>query len=733
MEQGLKIVLTADVNNAEKQMDNFASSALKSAEVVSQAFDNAAGGVNDFATTAVKSAQIVGKSFADIEPEIDAIANAFNDKWTKIIQQTEGEAKAIDDQVKSFGKLYDTVQKFGGGVKAFTPVAAQLTSIKKPTVDATYAITNLGRVLQDSSYGFIGIANNLNPLLESFQSLSLRAKDAGVSIKSVLLQSLQGPAGLGLALSAVTAALQFAQIGFSAWTRGFGDTSKHTKQAGDSMQYAKEQISSLDQELTRVAQTASQDAAKIQILFSAISEANVSLTERKSIIGQLGQISDKYFGNLDKEKATYEQIAKAVQDYNDNIVNTVRIKALLPEYEKLYKGLIDAQIQIQKNKELAGTPLVDDKSLEEETKSLTNFVKRRNAELGKAKEYLTQLAGDSKSLDEILFGKSSENTKTTSEKISDKITDLLNKLQISRDRLKDDPLIPSLDKPRKDIELIEDAIQRLLELKVPNDSTIISKLIGQEDFNALLSAEFKKLNLKKPAELEAPVEVQPVIQITHPDDFINEANRKKMIEIMQSAGKKTFVKSDSLGIGIRVPITASMNLKDATEAFTEFKDNIQAMGQIITQSLTQPFQEFFTTLLTGSGNAIEALMNALKQLIVRLIATALAAAAVAAILSAAGIGVFNGTKTISDFKGIFGVLSGFKFAEGGVVSGPTRALVGEYPGAASNPEVIAPLSKLKTLIKGSGEGGSQVFIPEVRLEGPDLVIAFNRANKAYSR
>jgi len=37
-------------------------------------------------------------------------------------------------------------------------------------------------------------------------------------------------------------------------------------------------------------------------------------------------------------------------------------------------------------------------------------------------------------------------------------------------------------------------------------------------------------------------------------------------------------------------------------------------------------------------------------------------------------------------------------AEGGIAFGPTNALVGEYPGASSNPEVVAPLSKLKDML-----------------------------------
>lgn len=38
-----------------------------------------------------------------------------------------------------------------------------------------------------------------------------------------------------------------------------------------------------------------------------------------------------------------------------------------------------------------------------------------------------------------------------------------------------------------------------------------------------------------------------------------------------------------------------------------------------------------------------------------------------------------------------------KFAEGGVVHGPTLGLVGEYPGAANNPEIISPESKLTSI------------------------------------
>lgn len=73
-----------------------------------------------------------------------------------------------------------------------------------------------------------------------------------------------------------------------------------------------------------------------------------------------------------------------------------------------------------------------------------------------------------------------------------------------------------------------------------------------------------------------------------------------------------------------------------------------------------------------------------------------------------------------------------KFAKGGIVSGPTMGLVGEYPGARQNPEVIAPLNKLQSMIGGAG-GGNVNVTGNVRIDGQDLLIAIERANETSDR
>ena len=73
-----------------------------------------------------------------------------------------------------------------------------------------------------------------------------------------------------------------------------------------------------------------------------------------------------------------------------------------------------------------------------------------------------------------------------------------------------------------------------------------------------------------------------------------------------------------------------------------------------------------------------------------------------------------------------------KFAKGGIVSTPTMGMFGEYPGARSNPEVVAPLDKLTGMIGNTGGGRVQVG-GEFKIKGQDLVVALDRANKFRDR
>ena len=70
-----------------------------------------------------------------------------------------------------------------------------------------------------------------------------------------------------------------------------------------------------------------------------------------------------------------------------------------------------------------------------------------------------------------------------------------------------------------------------------------------------------------------------------------------------------------------------------------------------------------------------------------------------------------------------------KLAQGGLAYAPTMAMVGDNRNARVDPEVIAPLSKLKSMMGDMGVGGTL----ETRISGNDLIILLNRSQKGLNR
>ena len=92
-------------------------------------------------------------------------------------------------------------------------------------------------------------------------------------------------------------------------------------------------------------------------------------------------------------------------------------------------------------------------------------------------------------------------------------------------------------------------------------------------------------------------------------------------------------------------------------------------------------------------------------------------------------GAAAGTATL--ISTIASIRQATAFAEGGIVSGPTYALVGEYAGARNNPEVIAPLNKLRSLIEP--QRGFEAGQVRFEIEGRTLVGILEKVNRLSSR
>lgn len=70
-----------------------------------------------------------------------------------------------------------------------------------------------------------------------------------------------------------------------------------------------------------------------------------------------------------------------------------------------------------------------------------------------------------------------------------------------------------------------------------------------------------------------------------------------------------------------------------------------------------------------------------------------------------------------------------KFAKGGIAYGPTLGLFGEYAGASNNPEVVAPLDRLRALIQPDVPRGELT----TRITGRDIEVVYDYRKRKRSR
>ena len=144
-----------------------------------------------------------------------------------------------------------------------------------------------------------------------------------------------------------------------------------------------------------------------------------------------------------------------------------------------------------------------------------------------------------------------------------------------------------------------------------------------------------------------------------------------------------------------------------TKAQEAHNATIQLMSDIMfsaAMSAANSQEDFFKSF-------IENIKKAVKQLLIQL-----------AVMTVINLILGGPTMTIAKaFTGAKASVLGLQgFEKGGLVYGPTTALIGEGVGTtASNPEVVAPLDKLKSMIGG----GNQNIIVEGVLRGNDIFLS----------
>jgi hypothetical protein len=301
----------------------------------------------------------------------------------------------VEEQIKvslvgedaGLGAATETASKQVGRLgKSVEDLTKKLPQLSRQQNTATQSLVNLSRIAQDAPYGFIGIANNLNPMLESFQRLQVEAGGSSAALK-VMLSSLAGPAGIGLALGVVSSLL----VTFGKDIFGAG---KETEDAGHKFDFFTDRINDV--------KSALEDVNSEIAFLGKLGSINIKINGLKESLDLEGQVVDIAQKSAAARQA-YSDLGDTILDINSKLNASGKDGKLLvtgkdrDELESKLKQAQDAQqkanddtikleqdrivaeasVKLQKKKEAED----EAKDREEEHKKALAELKRRNREL----------------------------------------------------------------------------------------------------------------------------------------------------------------------------------------------------------------------------------------------------------------------------------------------------------------------------------------------------------------
>jgi len=279
-------------------------------------------------------------------PELKIIISAENQKALEELKQLQDKLFQLLETVKNYkgdwplthtiettipriqariGELQGTLSKAG---VAFDNFGNDTQKISLGSNKAGLALNDLSRIAQDAPYGFIGISNNLNPMIESFYRLA--ATEGGTKkALTAMLNGLSGPAGIGLAIGAVSALL----VVFSK------NITEAFEKPVDKLKKLREELLKLNDDIYKIAGAAQSNQLIGSILSEKVSNQKLDITTRQNAIIELKKL---YQDNKDIQDLDIKSIDTYTANYLKSLNNKAAIQQLEIGKEKNYTSALSA-------------------------------------------------------------------------------------------------------------------------------------------------------------------------------------------------------------------------------------------------------------------------------------------------------------------------------------------------------------------------------------------------------
>lgn len=646
----------------------------------------------------------VGMDVAEIQSELQKAENQLRQFQAQLKKSTNTieinmlnrEIAALNPQIAAYGQA---LQKLG-----------------KPVGDASQSLINFSRIAQDAPYGMMGIANNLNPMVESFQRLA--ATEGGTKkALAAMVTGLTGPAGIGVAIGLLSALL-------STYSKEIGQFFKGA--TGELEDFIKK-INELNEELYKIAAKAEARQIKGEALIGIIG-SNADLKQRETALAEL----KKLYSDSDAiKKLTIESDNRAMIAALNNASiqfqvtekeknnNTKLEEALLQRRKLLAKQ--NAELNAITSEKIQGKEgrvvTIEEQQAPIYAKYSKDFEKV-DADIAKFKSGVISLNAELSKYEKV------DNKQNKVSELDKALQELNKDLLEGENKLKRNKLFETSGEKSfalNQLNAIEKAINSIAGISGPAADAAIAKLLEQEN------AIYEKYYSGKPkvgmGDLDAS-NIPTSTSYRSTDKYtggglksLDPARTAREMQMLDKEANAIFIKGE-----IDKEKEVSKLLKKQQQAYENFAGTIS-------NTLTNAFMGLFDAMERGA-NIGEALGEMFKNLAKQIAASVIQALIFKAIMAAISGGtseVAGGGSAIGSFLNL---LVPTEFASGGIVSSPTLGLVGE-----AGTEAIMPLSKLSNFLNtsfnaGAMSGTSSANGGQFVLRGQDLLLAVNRSQKA---
>lgn len=485
-----------------------------------------------------------------------------------------------------------------------------------------------------------------------------------------------------------------------------------------------------------------EEVNNLRYAYDAILQTTEGTAARKNAINQLNEAYGEYMPYLLSEKSSLEELKTIYDLVNTSLSNQIALKTKRAQIDKILEESAEKQSEsIEKLQEALADQRIKESLSDDIITSLVNDApKWREAGDTLGEAFQQAVKNIQAEYPTIVFN-------------SDLRKGIYQYIESFYE------MESSVDAVNKRIDLLLGKTDQIKELGVLV-VTPEKKEDTNQDLNknlATIGGITNKINELKEAQSKASgqqqIDLEKEIQLWQ--EKLNLMQRAIVQGAMGNLGNSQYkdliqseVKSVSVPETVKIPLEFDQNTlrrswRIAQEQFSNAIKEAQVSGRQISGALTSGIQSFAQNLgqALASGDGAEifksmliSVMDMLQQFGSTLIAAGTAALAFQSLLMNPIAAIVSGAALVAATAAAKAALqNATAFADGGIVSGPTYALVGEYSGASNNPEVIAPLNKLKSMIEPAqsdpGMSGEVRFV----IKGETLEGILSKMNRKRNR